>query len=152
MALNHRIDKTWIGQGLEGSCYVIIWGLSWYLRRRSEENHERPDWDSNRTCPKQKFEVLPLNQPIQILRPQIHRNPSVICGSEGKRIGKFRFPYWTRTEPVLLRFSAEARNSSIQNVSRTHAAFYPVGTGGFLPQDKATGNWNWPLTSIQWRG
>jgi hypothetical protein len=34
----------------------------------------------------------------------------------------------------------------------SHPASYPVGTGGSLPGGKASGAWNWPLTSIQYRG
>jgi hypothetical protein len=44
-------------------------------------------------------------------------------------------------------FPAGARDFSLLH-SGVKLASYPIGTGRFLPGDKATGAWNWPLTSI----
>jgi hypothetical protein len=51
-----------------------------------------------------------------------------------------------------VRLPAEAGNFSlhhrVQNGSGAHPAFYPMGTRGSFPGDKAAGAWSWPLTSI----
>jgi hypothetical protein len=36
----------------------------------------------------------------------------------------------------------------VQKGSETHSASYPMGNGSSFPGGKATGTWNWPLTSI----
>jgi hypothetical protein len=50
-----------------------------------------------------------------------------------------------------IQFSAEAGNFSlhrVQNVSRVHPASYPMGTRNSFTGGKASGAWNWQLTSI----
>jgi hypothetical protein len=54
-----------------------------------------------------------------------------------------------------VRFLAEAGNFfhyRVQNDSRAHSAFYPMGTGCSFPGGKAAGAWNWPLISVYCRG
>jgi hypothetical protein len=37
----------------------------------------------------------------------------------------------------------------VQTGSGAHPAFYPMGTRGAFPGDKAAGAWSWPFTSIK---
>jgi len=36
----------------------------------------------------------------------------------------------------------------VQTGTESHPASYPMSTGGYLPEGKATGPWSWPFSSI----
>jgi len=56
----------------------------------------------------------------------------------------------------MVRFPVGAGNFflhyRVQKGSEAHPASYTVGTRGSIPGGKAAGAWNWPLTSIYFRG
>jgi hypothetical protein len=129
------------------SCTVAVNGLSWLEERRNLSwavNFEKYVYwrDVLFRCTTLYRKASNYIKIKRILTTLGHEEPGIAqCYSAGLRGG------WSG-----IRAPAGAGNFSlhhrVQISSVTHTASYPVCTTGSFPGGKASGEWNWPLTSM----